>query len=186
MDLSHDDVLEILQLIESSKIGYLELQVGETRIVADRTGRGPRAEGTAPPAARPAPAPPVGTASAPVTPQAAPTPEPIAASESVATPPAAPAAPTSAPASSTDEDLVVVSAPVVGIFYRAPEPGADPFVEVGATIPAGATLGLVEVMKMFNGVTADVGGEVVEILAENEEFVEFGQPLVTIRPEPSA
>jgi acetyl-CoA carboxylase biotin carboxyl carrier protein len=179
MELSHDDVLEILQLIEHSKLDYLELQVGETRIVADRTGRGPRAEvaamtGAAPQAATAAP---VGTASMAPVPDPG-TVEPSAGQAAAAVPAASPSVP--------DEDLVVVNAPVVGVFYRAPEPGADPYIEVGATIEAGATVGLVEVMKMFNGVTADIGGEVVEILAQNEEFVEFGQPLVTIRPKPSA
>ncbi len=71
---------------------------------------------------------------------------------------------------------------MVGVFYRSPEPGAPPFVEVGAQVEAGATMGLVEVMKMFNGVTAPVTGEVVEVLAGNDEFVEFGQPLFRLRP----
>jgi biotin carboxyl carrier protein len=71
---------------------------------------------------------------------------------------------------------------MVGVFYRSPEPGAPPFVEVGARVEEGATLGLVEVMKMFNGVTAPVSGEVVEVLAGNDEFVEFGQPLFRLRP----
>ena len=71
---------------------------------------------------------------------------------------------------------------MVGVFYRAPEPGAAPFVEVGSVVGQGATMGLVEVMKMFNGVTAPVAGEVVEVLVANDEFVEFGQPLFRLRP----
>jgi biotin carboxyl carrier protein len=71
---------------------------------------------------------------------------------------------------------------MVGVFYRAPEPGAAPFVEVGSVVAEGATLGLVEVMKMFNGVTSPVAGEVVEVLVGNDEFVEFGQPLFRLRP----
>lgn len=78
---------------------------------------------------------------------------------------------------------MTVSAPVVGVFYAAPEPGAPPFVEVGSRVEAGATMGLVEVMKMFNSVTADVAGEVVEVLVGNDEFVEFGQPLFLVRAE---
>jgi acetyl-CoA carboxylase biotin carboxyl carrier protein len=78
---------------------------------------------------------------------------------------------------------VTVTAPVVGIFYRAPEPGAAPYCVNGQRVAAGATLGLVEVMKMFNSVTTDAAGEIVEVLAENEAFVEFGQPLFLIRPE---
>jgi acetyl-CoA carboxylase biotin carboxyl carrier protein len=71
---------------------------------------------------------------------------------------------------------------MVGVFYRSPEPGAPAFVEVGSRIEEGATLGLVEVMKMFNSVTATVGGEIVEVLAASDEFVEFGQPLFRLRP----
>lgn len=176
MDLTHDEVLEILQLIERSKVDYLELQVGETRIVADRTGRGPRAtEASSVPPAVPTEVP---AAPAPPPAATAPVAEPVAPSASEAA--------VAAPADGTAEDLHTITAPVVGVFYRAPEPGAAPYIEVGTTVAAGATVGLVEVMKMFNGVTADVSGEVVEILAENEEFVEFGQPLVRIRPETSA
>jgi biotin carboxyl carrier protein len=71
---------------------------------------------------------------------------------------------------------------MVGVFYRAPQPGAPAFVEVGARVDEGATLGLVEVMKMFNSVNAPSAGEVVEVLAANDEFVEFGQPLFRLRP----
>ena len=71
---------------------------------------------------------------------------------------------------------------MVGIFYRAPEPGAPPFVEAGSRVEEGATIGLVEVMKMFNSVTAPADGEVVEVLVGNNEFVEFGQPLFRLRP----
>ncbi|MGH8867500.1 MAG: acetyl-CoA carboxylase biotin carboxyl carrier protein, partial [Actinomycetes bacterium] len=82
-----------------------------------------------------------------------------------------------------EAELVTITAPVVGVFYRAPEPGAAPFTDVDAHVEEGSTLGLVEVMKMFTSVTASVSGRVVDVLAANEEFVEFGQPLMTIRPE---
>ena len=161
--LSHEDVRLILQLIEQSDVEYLELEIGGTRIVADRSGTGPRSAPTpvAVPASAPAPA--AAQPSAPA---------PAAASAPV---------PAAAPAASR-EGTVTVTAPVVGVFYRAPEPGAPPYCEVGQTVPTGATLGLVEVMKTFNGVTADQGGEIVEILVGNEEFVEFGQDLFVIRP----
>jgi acetyl-CoA carboxylase biotin carboxyl carrier protein len=80
---------------------------------------------------------------------------------------------------------VTVNAPVVGVFYRSPEPGAPPFTEEGAEVVEDSTVGLVEVMKMFNSVTAGVRGRVVEILVDNDSFVEFGQPLMTIAPETS-
>jgi acetyl-CoA carboxylase biotin carboxyl carrier protein len=163
MELTHADVAAILDLIERTDVEYLEVEVGGTRIVADRSGRTVASRGAAPaaPEAHPAPAPAPAAAAPP-----APAPP-------VTTPPAPAAA---------DTDLVVVPAPMVGVFYRAPEPGAPPFVEVGARVEDGATMGLVEVMKMFNSVTAPVAGEVVEVLAGNDEFVEFGQPLFRLRP----
>jgi acetyl-CoA carboxylase biotin carboxyl carrier protein len=75
-----------------------------------------------------------------------------------------------------------VTSPVVGTFYRAPEPGAEPFVTVGDHIEEGQVVGIVEAMKLMNPVTAGVGGEVVEILAENAQPVEFGQPLIAVQP----
>ena len=86
-------------------------------------------------------------------------------------------------AQSTRQVASAVTAPVVGVFYRAPEPGAPPFVEVGSHVDEGTTIGLVEVMKMFNSVTAPVHGEVVELLVDNEDFVEFGQPLIVLQPK---
>ena len=162
MELTHEDVAAILDLVERSNVAYLEIEVGGTRIVADRTGTTVAAR----PAAAQAPA-------APAAPTPVPTPVPAPA------PAEAPARPGPAPLT---EGLLVVTAPMVGVFYRAPEPGAAPFVEVGARVESGATMGLVEVMKMFNSVTAPAAGEVVEILAASDQFVEFGQPLFRLRP----
>ena len=176
MELTHEEVAAILDLVQRADVEYLEVEVGGTRIVADRSGATTRERGTTAPPAPVAPAPPP---PAPVPPAPAPAFAPAAAPAApAAAPPTAPA-PAPAPAAG---DLVVVPAPMVGVFYRSPEPGAPPFVDVGARVEEGATMGLVEVMKMFNGVTAPVGGEVVEVLAANDEFVEFGQPLFRLRP----
>ncbi|NLO89647.1 MAG: acetyl-CoA carboxylase biotin carboxyl carrier protein [Clostridia bacterium] len=80
-----------------------------------------------------------------------------------------------------DEDIVVVEAPMVGTFYRAPAPDADPFVEVGSKVKKGQTLCIIEAMKLFNEIETEVDGEVVEILVENEAPVEYGQPLFKIK-----
>ncbi|MFO7339730.1 MAG: acetyl-CoA carboxylase biotin carboxyl carrier protein [Lysobacteraceae bacterium] len=74
----------------------------------------------------------------------------------------------------------VVRAPMVGTFYAAPGPDKPPFVTVGQTVKAGDTLGIIEAMKMFNPIEADVGGTVVAILCENAQPVEFDQPLFVI------
>jgi acetyl-CoA carboxylase biotin carboxyl carrier protein len=81
------------------------------------------------------------------------------------------------------DGLHAVSSPLVGTFYRAPAPGEDPYVEVGDRVRAGQTLCIVEAMKLMNEIPADVSGEVVEVLAENAEGVEYDQPLFYLRPE---
>lgn len=73
-----------------------------------------------------------------------------------------------------------VKSPMVGTFYRASAPGAKPFVEVGDTITAGATICIIEAMKMLNQIEADHTGKVTAILIENGQPVEFGQPLFII------
>jgi len=79
-------------------------------------------------------------------------------------------------------DCFIVTSPMVGTFYRAPEPGADVFVEVGAPVDEGQTLCIIEAMKLMNDIVAEVGGEVAAILANNGEPVEFGQRLFAVRP----
>ena len=76
----------------------------------------------------------------------------------------------------------VVNAPVVGTFYRAGEPDAAPFVEVGDRVQAGDVLCVIEAMKLMNDIKADFAGEVVDVLAENGQAVEYGQPLFAILP----
>ena len=77
----------------------------------------------------------------------------------------------------------VIESPSVGLFWRAPSPAAPPFVELGATVAAGDTVAIVEVMKLMNHVVAPVAGTVTAILPANGEAVEYGQPLVVIDPE---
>jgi acetyl-CoA carboxylase biotin carboxyl carrier protein len=71
---------------------------------------------------------------------------------------------------------------MVGTFYHAPDPGARPFVKVGDDVRPGQTVGVLEVMKMMNPVTAEVAGCVVEFAAGDAEPVEFGQPLLAVLP----
>lgn len=74
----------------------------------------------------------------------------------------------------------VVTSPMVGTFYRAPSPGADPFVQVGDTVKEGQTLCIIEAMKLLNEIESDVAGVVKEILVENGQAVEYGQPLFVV------
>lgn len=140
----------LIDLVENSGIAELEIQEGEERV------RITRALPAATPAATPLP-PPVAAAPAPVTPP----------------PPEAAAAP-------AEPEGHVVQSPMVGTFYRSASPGSKPFVEVGAVVQVGDPLCIIEAMKLMNEIEADQAGVVREILAENGQPVEFGQPLVVI------
>ena len=100
---------------------------------------------------------------------------------------AAPAAPVAAPTASAAEESApavpdghVVTAPMVGTLYRAPNPGAAPFVEVGQSVQEGDALCIIEAMKLLNEIEADKSGVIKEILVENGAPVEYGQPLFVI------
>ncbi|MEZ2352835.1 acetyl-CoA carboxylase biotin carboxyl carrier protein [Caballeronia sp. RCC_10] len=83
------------------------------------------------------------------------------------------------PAASAPQGHIVTS-PMVGSFYRAPSPGADPFVQVGDTVKEGQTICIIEAMKLLNEIESDKSGVVKEILVENGQAVEYGQPLFVI------
>lgn len=154
-------VKKLIELLEESGISELEITEGEESVRISRHPSGTQLITQAPSVAMPAQ-----HLSGP-----APAPAPAAA-------PAAPA-PASAPAGGGD-DRHLMRAPMVGTFYRAASPGAKPFVEVGQTVRAGQTLCIIEAMKMLNQIEADRAGVVTEILADNEEPVEFDQPLFVI------
>lgn len=96
-----------------------------------------------------------------------------------AAPAPAPAAGEAAAAPAVPEGHVVLS-PMVGTFYRAPQPGAEPFVQVGDTVSEGDTLCIIEAMKLLNEIEADKAGVIKAILVENGQPVEYGQPLFVI------
>jgi acetyl-CoA carboxylase biotin carboxyl carrier protein len=79
------------------------------------------------------------------------------------------------------DDVHVVKSPIVGTFYAAPNPDADPFVKAGAKVKEGDVLGIIEAMKLMNEIESDVAGEVVQVFVENGSPVEYGEPLFGIR-----
>ena len=85
-------------------------------------------------------------------------------------------------ATSTRSDLLEITAPMVGTFYRAPAPGEPSFVEVGTRINVGQAVCILEAMKLMNELESEVGGEVVEILVDNGTPLEFGQVLMRFKP----
>ncbi|WP_175721019.1 acetyl-CoA carboxylase biotin carboxyl carrier protein [Burkholderia anthina] len=89
------------------------------------------------------------------------------------------AAPAGAAAPAAPQGHIVTS-PMVGTFYRAPSPGADPFTQVGDTVKEGQTICIIEAMKLLNEIESDKAGVIKEILVENGQAVEYGQPLFVI------
>ncbi len=82
--------------------------------------------------------------------------------------------------SNANSNIHVVTSPIVGTFYRAPAPDADPYVKVGDTVSVGSVLCIVEAMKLMNEIESDIDGKIVKILVDNETPVEFNQPLFEI------
>jgi acetyl-CoA carboxylase biotin carboxyl carrier protein len=80
-----------------------------------------------------------------------------------------------------DEALHIVSSPMVGTFYRSPSPDSPPYIELGSKVHDKSVVCIIEAMKLMNEIEAEVTGEVVEVLAQNGQLVEYGQPLLRIR-----
>ena len=155
MDLTNEDVADVLALLDSLPYDELDLQTARFRLILRRTPGGwtQSAESLSAPAVLSAPG----------------------------APGAAPGPPGVAPGADAGAGLVAVRAPLPGTFYRAPRPGAAPFVEVGSQVGADTVVGIVETMKLMNSVTAGVDGTVAEICLGNAEFAAHGTTLLRIR-----
>jgi acetyl-CoA carboxylase biotin carboxyl carrier protein len=163
MEMSPEAIRALLDAFERSDWREMVVEVGEDRLHVSRdqlTEPAPVAAAPAPASAAPAAAAPAPTAAAP-----------------------APAAPAPSAAAAVPADGTKIESPSVGLFWRAPSPGAPPFVEVGGRVAAGETVAIVEVMKLMNHVASPVDGVVTAILVENGASVEFGQPIVVVDPE---
>ena len=98
--------------------------------------------------------------------------------------PAAASAPTAAPVPEPPaEDLLIVKSPIVGTFYRTPDPNSPPFVSVGDRVKPGQVLCIIEAMKLMNEIEAEASGEIVKIHHETGQPVQYGDPLFSIRPD---
>ncbi|HEC19080.1 MAG TPA: acetyl-CoA carboxylase biotin carboxyl carrier protein [Gammaproteobacteria bacterium] len=144
-------VKKLIELLEESNIAELEIHEGEESVRISRHGTGAV----------------------------------VAAPTQVMAPPPAPAAAPAAAAETPaggEEEISghKVTSPMVGTFYRAPSPGASPFVEVGQSVKVGDTLCIIEAMKLLNQIEADKAGVIKAILVENGEPVEYGQALFVI------
>ena len=146
-------IKKLIDLLEESNLAELEIKEGEEVVRLSRVPKGSVA--VAPAAVQHAPAP-------------------------IAAAPAAPPPHAAEPAASHLPAGHVVKAPMVGTFYASASPGAPAFVKLGQQVKAGETLGIIEAMKMFNQIEADVAGTVQAILVENGQPVEFDQPMFVI------
>src|SRR5690349_17073834 len=109
----------------------------------------------------------------------APAPSPAAAA---AAQPAHPGAQATT-AASQDQELHIITSPIVGTFYRSPSPSADPFVKIGSNVEPASVVCIIEAMKLMNEIQAEATGEVVKVYVENGQPVEYGQPLFGIKPQ---
>lgn len=160
------EIREIIKLIDQSSINEFELEMNGTKVtlkksVAAETVVIPQPVVQAP-------------AAVPVA--------PVAAVEAPAAPAPVEAAKPAAPAQE-EANLHKIVSPMVGTFYRASEPGKPPYVQPGDKVTPDKVVCIVEAMKLFNEITAEVTGEIVKVLVEDGQLVEFGQPLFLVKPE---
>ena len=169
MDMDLDKIQRLLEIVAESGMAEVKVEEGDFRLTVRSTPKVEPASAlatvmmAAPAAAPAAPAPAASPASAPVAPAS----DATAASATAAE-----------PGSGAGESLVL--APIVGTFYEAPAPDADPFVAVGDRVEVGQTLCIIEAMKLMNEIQAEEAGTIKQILAKNAEPVEFDQPLFVI------
>lgn len=175
MGLTPQDLQELLAAFEQSTWQEMTVSVaGDMLRVSRRDG----AVGGTPPAPVSEPA----SAPAPPTPPSAPLPPPSPPDVPPLDPDTGGRPGDAALSAPPDATGVPVLAPSVGLFWRAPSPGAPPFVEVGTRVGPEDIIGIVEVMKLMNRIPAGVAGVVTAVLAENGGMVEHGEPLVLIDP----
>jgi acetyl-CoA carboxylase biotin carboxyl carrier protein len=163
-----DELCQLIRVVSESRISGLEVEREGVRVRIDGVPTAPALHALAGPPLLP---PQVAAAAAQV--PFAPVP---------ASAPGAAAAPAAAAGAADEPGLAFVTSPIVGTFYRAPNPDAEPYVKVGDLVHKGQVLCIVEAMKLMNEIESDVSGTVVKIYPENAQAVEFGERLFAIRP----
>jgi acetyl-CoA carboxylase biotin carboxyl carrier protein len=154
-----DAIKQILDLVREHELTEFELEQAGVKLRV-------RKQGAAPPAA------------APLAPVVAPLPAPVAV------PPVAAAVPTAVPAAAPAAEpleLSVVTSPIVGTFYRSPDPSSPAFVEVGQRVKKGQTLCIIEAMKLMNEIESEYEGEIVKVYVENGQPVQYGERLFAVK-----
>jgi acetyl-CoA carboxylase biotin carboxyl carrier protein len=154
LSLSHEDVQDILRILEDSSYDELTLETTRFTLTLKRSERGWTQETKT-----------------------------VASHQSpVASIPSTASVEEKNELAPTESGLVDIRAPMVGTFYRAPKPGAEVFVDTGTAVQMNSVIGIIEVMKLMNSIPAGSAGEIVEILVEDAQFVAKGQLLMRLRP----
>lgn len=158
----------LIQLVESSNIEELEISRWGTRVRIAKSAAGPETADAKSAKANRAGVVEATRPAEPAAPQA----------------PVAPAGPAgvAAAAGGGGETLAEIKSPMVGIFYRSPSPGAKPYVETGERLERGQVVCIIEAMKLMNEIQSEVAGRIVNVLVENAQPVEYGQPLFLVAP----
>jgi len=159
--IDYDEIRKLIGLLEEKNLSLFELEVEGLKVKIGRNSPG---------------------AASPVIAQAPAGPAAPSAVPSVETPEGAAAAEAQVLAAEAAKGHHLINSPMVGTFYRAPDPTSAPFVDIGDPVRKGQTLCIIEAMKLMNEIEADVDGTIVEIFAENAKPVEFGQKLFAILP----
>ncbi|HVZ23597.1 MAG TPA: acetyl-CoA carboxylase biotin carboxyl carrier protein [Vicinamibacterales bacterium] len=159
MDL--DEIRQILEMMREHELAEFELERENEKLRLRKHSAGWAAM---PPMPAVTYAPPAVPGAAPAAPQAAAAPAPVLS------------------AADDDVDFAIVKSPIVGTFYRSPEPGAKSFVDVGETVKKGQVLCIIEAMKLMNEINAECDGEVVKCFIENGQAVQYGERLFAIKP----
>ena len=163
-------IREIIEVFNASNFDYLTLELPNLKLtVGTSPAPVPNAPGTTDP----------GVASLPTS-KADQQPPAAASQDSTGSTPQSGAD----EASEVDDGFVAVTAPTMGAFYSRPDPSSPPYAEVGTSVDTDDTVGLIEIMKVFNNVNAGVSGIVTEVCVADGEAVEFGQIIIRIRPNP--
>lgn len=151
--LSIEEIKQLIELVDASKLDELELEVKDTKLKLKKNKEVTEV-----------------VSSAPVAVPAAPTPQTTGPTQAAVETPAA-----------ESENLEVITSPMVGTFYASRTPEDAPFVNPGSKVANDSIVCIIEAMKLFNDITADIDGEIAEVLVTNGELVEFGQPLFKVR-----
>jgi acetyl-CoA carboxylase biotin carboxyl carrier protein len=169
--LNMEELRELTELFSTHGLTDFEFENAEIRIRLSRNPAPTAAAPVAPPPLAHTPAAGMQAAAQPAPPAAAAPPAPAATE----------AAQTAAPAEAPEEELHVITSPIVGTFYRAPSPQADSFVKVGSQVEQDTVVCIIEAMKLMNEIQAETAGTIAKVFVENGQPVEYGQPLFGVK-----